>query len=293
MRTRDNALVGVVLVLALIALAVGTLYLARGGLQSGYPLYLRVPWGAGIKQGQTVFLAGADVGYVGNVDLRRDGTLVITLRINKRFRVPEGTTAIIEPNGFFGDVDVALHVARPTVSYIAPGDTVPAGKPGPGMPELFARADSASGRLGDVARAVQLELVQGGGIADLRKTLEGTNALVAQLSKIAATQSQQLTQAMHSLNRATSAIDSASIDSTVKGLKTASNNMAELTHNLEHATNRLNAILVKVDSGTGTTGKLLNDPALYNDLHAVLSHLDSLSTDLRRNPKRYVNVHVF
>jgi phospholipid/cholesterol/gamma-HCH transport system substrate-binding protein len=293
MRTRDNVLVGVVLTIGLVALLIGTVYLARGGLESGYPLYLRLPWGAGIKQGQTVYLSGAEVGFVGDVDLRRDGTLIVTLRIDKHFHVPDGTTATVEPNGFFGDVDVALRPARPTRSSIAPGDTIPAGKPGPNLSDLMIRADSASGRLGDVARAVQVELVQGGGIADLRKTLEGTDNLVAQLSKIATEQSQQLTVAMHSLNRAAGAVDSASIDSTVKNLKATSANMAEMTKSLEHATTRLDAILAKVDTGSGTTGKLVNDPTLYNDLHAVLTRLDSLTTDLQHNPKRYINVHVF
>jgi phospholipid/cholesterol/gamma-HCH transport system substrate-binding protein len=293
MRTRDNVLVGVVIIFGLIALTLGTVYLARGGLQTGYPLYLRLPWGAGIKQGQTVYLTGVDVGFVGDVDLRRDGTLIVTLRINKRYHVPEGTTATIEPNGIFGDVDVALRPDRPSVSYIAVGDTVPAGKPAPSVADLMAKADTASRRLGDVARSVQVELVQGGGIADLRKTLEGADALVVQLAKIATEQSQQLNLAMHSLNRAAGAIDSASVDSTVKNLKTTSANMAEMTKSLERASTRLDAILVKVDSGGGTAGKLMNDPALYNDLHAVLTRLDSLTTDLQHNPKRYVNVHVF
>jgi len=58
MRTRDNVLVGVVLTIGLVALLIGTVYLARGGLESGYPLYLRLPWGAGIKQGKPSISAG-------------------------------------------------------------------------------------------------------------------------------------------------------------------------------------------------------------------------------------------
>jgi phospholipid/cholesterol/gamma-HCH transport system substrate-binding protein len=293
MRARDNILVGVVITIGLILLTVGTLYLVRGGLQTGYPLYVRLAWGSGIKQGQTVYLAGVDVGFVGEVDLHPDGTVVVTLRVKKHYHVPEGTTASIEPNGIFGDVDVALRPARPTTSYVAEGDTIPAGKAAPGLPELMARADSASVHLQDVARAVQVELVQGGGIADLRKTLESANKLVTQLSGIATDESQQLHQVMRSLNRTANAIDSASVDSAVKNLKNATANMSQMTSNLERASGQLDAILVKVDSGGGTVGKLVNDPALYNDLHTVLNRLDSLAADLRLNPKRYLNVRIF
>ena len=98
---------------------------------------------------------------------------------------------------------------------------------------------------------------------------------------------------MHSLNRAASAIDSASVDSAVRNLKETTANMSAMSSNLERATDHLDGILVKVDSGGGSIGKLLNDSTFANDLHRVLSQLDSLSADLRKHPNKYVNVHVF
>jgi phospholipid/cholesterol/gamma-HCH transport system substrate-binding protein len=293
MKHRDDVLVGVVVTIGFIVLLLGSVWLVRGGLQSGYPLYARFPWGSGIKQGQSVLLSGVDVGFVGDVDLRPDGTLIITMRINKQYHVPQGTTATIEPNGIFGDVDVALRPARPTNSYIAESDTVPNGRPSPTISDILASVDTASGKLNDVAKTVEVELVQGGGIADLHQTLRHANHLVAQLSDIAAEQSKQLSASMHALNRAVTAIDSAAVDSTVQNLKASSANMANLTDNLKQTTVRLNSVLAKVDSGGGTAGKIINDPAIYNDVHALLARFDSLTADLKNNPKRYINVHIF
>ena len=59
MKRRDEVLVGVLLVAATIVGVLGTLWLVRGGLSSGYPLYTVVSWGAGLTQGQPVLLAGA------------------------------------------------------------------------------------------------------------------------------------------------------------------------------------------------------------------------------------------
>jgi phospholipid/cholesterol/gamma-HCH transport system substrate-binding protein len=215
------------------------------------------------------------------------------MRIKSQYHVPQGTTATIEPNGIFGDVDVALRPLRPNSTPIPPGDTVPVGKPAVNLADLLARVDTASGHLNDVARAVQVELVQGGGIADLRMTLDNANKLVVQLAQIATEQSRQLTISMHSLNRAVSAIDSATVDSTIKNLKATSANMAALTQNMQHATSRLDGILAKVDSGNGTAGKLITDPAVYDNLKSLLVRLDSLTADLKKNPGRYINVHVF
>jgi phospholipid/cholesterol/gamma-HCH transport system substrate-binding protein len=293
MKHRDDVLVGVVVTIGFVILLIGSVWLVRGGLQSGYPLYARFPWGSGIKQGQSVLLTGVDVGFVGDVDLRPDGTLIVTMRIDKEYHVPQGTTATIEPNGIFGDVDVALRPARPTNSYIAESDTVPTGRSSPTISDILASVDTASGKLNDVAKTVQVEMVQGGGIADLHQTLQHANHLVVQLSDIAAEESKQLATSMHALNRAVTAIDSAALDSTVQNLKTSSANMASLTDNLKQTTLRLNSVLAKVDSGGGTAGKIINDPAVYNDVHALLARFDSLTADLKNNPKRYINVHIF
>jgi phospholipid/cholesterol/gamma-HCH transport system substrate-binding protein len=293
MRHRDDVLVGVVVTLAFAILLVGSVWLVRGGLQSGYPLYAQFAWGSGIKQGQSVLLSGVNVGFVGDVDLRQDGTLIVTMRVNKDYHVPQGTTASIEPNGIFGDVDVALRPGKPTATYIAASDTVPTGRAAPSLSDILASVDTATGKLNDVARTVQVELVQGGGIADLHKTLENANRLVVQLTQIAADQSRQLTVAMHSLNRTASAIDSAAVDSTVQNLKATSAHMSALTSNLQQTAVQLQSVLAKVDSGGGTAGKLINDPALYNNLNGLLARFDSLSGDLKKNPKRYINVHIF
>ena len=79
----------------------------------------------------------------------------------------------------------------------------------------------------------------------------------------------------------------------MQNLKATSANMANLTDNLKQTTVQLNSVLAKVDSGGGTAGKIINDPAIYNNVHTLLAPLDSLTADLKNNPKRYINVHIF
>ena len=49
----------------------------------------------------------------------------------------------------------------------------------------------------------------------------------------------------------------------------------------------------KVDSGQGTVGKLLNDPGLYNDLRRLSMRLDSLTSEFKQNPKKFVKLSIF
>jgi len=293
MKTRDEVLVGLVITVAVIVTVLGSLWLARGGLSKGYPLYAKFPWGAGLKQGQPVLLVGVNVGYVDQVDLHQDGILVTTLRIQNHYKVPVTSKAAVVPNGIFGDQAVALTPSRPDPRSFKDGDTVPIGPSTPGIAELTSKADSVMRSVNAVTSALEHEMVAAGGIRDLRSTITATNRLVSDFAAIADEQSRQLSATMTSLRRATGAIDPAKVDSTVKNFRTASANLAETSAQLKETSGKLDAILAKVDSGPGSAAKLLNDPGAYNDVRALLQRMDSLLADIKKNPKRYINVKVF
>lgn len=293
MKTRDEVLVGLLVTVAVIVTVLGSLWLARGGLSKGYPLYAKFPWGAGLKQGQPVLLVGVNVGYVDEVDLHQDGILVTTLRIAKNYKVPITSKAAVVPNGIFGDQAVALTPSRPDPRSFKADDTIPVGPSTPGIAELTSKADSITRSVNAITSALEHEMVAAGGIHDLRNAIGATNRLVTEFAAVAEEQSRQLTATMTSLRRATGAIDPAKVDSTIKNLRTASANMAEMSSQLKETSGKLDVIIAKVDSGNGSAAKLLNDPGAYNDVRMLLQRMDSLVADIKKNPKRYINVKIF
>ena len=293
MKTRDEVLVGLVVTAAIVVTVLGSLWLARGGLSKGYPLYAKFPWGAGLKQGQPVLLVGVNVGYVDQVDLHQNGILVTTLRIQKQYNVPVTSKAAVVPNGIFGDMAVAVTPSRPDPRSFKPGDTIPIGASTPGIADLTSKADSITRSVNAMTTALEREMVAGGGIRDLRNTISATNRMVNEFAAVASEQSRQLTATMTSLRRATSAIDPAKVDSTITNFRTASSNMAAMSADLKETSSKLEAILSKVDSGPGSAAKLLNDPGAYNDVRGLLQRMDSLLADIKKNPKRYINVKIF
>lgn len=293
MKTRDEVLVGLLVTAAIIVTVLGSLWLARGGLSKGYPLYAKFPWGAGLKQGQPVLLVGVAVGYLDEVDLHQDGTLVTTLRIQKQYPVPVTSRATVVPNGIFGDMAVALTPSKPDPRSFKSGDTVPVGPSTPGIAELTSKADSVMRSVNAITAALEHEMVATGGIRDLRNTIGATNRLVTDFSAIANEQSRQLTATMASVRRATTAIDPAKVDSTLANFQTTSKNLAQLSEQVKETSSKLDAVLAKVDSGPGSAAKLINDPGAYNDVRALLQRMDSLIADIKKNPKRYINVKIF
>src|SRR3982751_2059757 len=161
MRRRDEVFVGMLLTVAAAVAVVGTIWLTRGGLSSGYPLYTRFMWGQNLKQGQPVQLAGVSVGYVDDVQLRDEGFLGVTLRIENKYKIPRNSTAAVVPVGIFGDVAVGLSPKAPSPVAYQAGDTVPAGPSPPGIAEILARVDTIGRRISVITGALEEQLVAG------------------------------------------------------------------------------------------------------------------------------------
>ena len=298
MKRRDEVSVGILITVAVIVLILGTLWLARGGLKSGYPLYTRFAWGQNLKQGQPVLLAGVSVGYVGDVTLRRDGYLDVMLRIDDQYTIPKGSTAIVKPVGIFGDVAVALlpPIPVPPTSYVS-GDTVPPGPAAADIGQIMNRVDTIGQSISVLTHALQEQVIQAGTLKELHRTMMSAADLSAQLQKVVAQQNQNLTQTMASFRDAaahmSSAVDSAQFAATMANLRQTSENAPRLSPNLDSTNTQIRGLLTMAQNGNGTVGKLLSDSLLYSDLRHSVQRLDSLIADIKANPRKYINLKIF
>ena len=59
------------------------------------------------------------------------------------------------------------------------------------------------------------------------------------------------------------------------------NNLDSAVSETKDTMTRLQTTIEKVNRGEGSAGKLLNDPALYNNLNKTVTHLESISADIK------------
>ena len=300
MKRRDEVLVGIFLTTAVAIALLGTLWLVRGGLSSGYPLYAKFAWGQNLKPGQAVLLAGVNVGNVRDVKLRNDGFLDVILRVNDDVKVPKNSVASVKPVGIFGDAAIALTPKGPSPISFQPSDTVPVGMSDTDIQTIMNHVDTIAVTVQTMTKTLNAELVASGGIKDIRKSLANAAELSAsatrlsiQLNAIAAEQNRNLSQVMASFKRAASAVDSASIDSTMKNFRKSSESLTRIASNLDSTTKRVNNLVGGVERGEGTVGKFLKDTLLYRDLRGLVTQADSVLADLKANPKKYINLRIF
>ena len=300
MKRRDEVLVGVFLTVAAAIGLLGTLWLVRGGLSSGYPLYTKFAWGQNLKPGQPVLLAGVNVGAVADVQLRNDGYLDVFLRINNDIKVPRNSLASVKPIGIFGDAAIALTPTGPSTIVFNPGDTVKVGPADTDIQAIMNKVDSVAATVQVMTKTINAELFATGGMKDMRRTMANAatasaNAaqLSAQLNTIAAEQNRNITAMMMSLRRATSAVDSAKIAATMENFRVSSEHLTQIAANLDSTSRRADRLVAGVERGEGTAGKLMKDTLLYADLRGLVTQADSVLADLKKNPRKYINLSIF
>jgi phospholipid/cholesterol/gamma-HCH transport system substrate-binding protein len=127
----------------------------------------------------------------------------------------------------------------------------------------------------------------------VRQTVADLTKLVAQLSAVAAEQSRQLTLTQSQLRKTLSSVDSAKVDSTLVNLRATSASFEQLSRDFRETNTQVQSLVQKVNNGPGTAGKLMNDPAVYARMDTLLARLDSLAIDVRKNPRKYINLKIF
>jgi len=56
--------------------------------------------------------------------------------------------------------------------------------------------------------------------------------------------------------------------------------------------NKLSDLMDQIDSGQGSIGKLMKDPAVYDNVNQLLLESRELIKAVRQNPKKYLTIHL-
>jgi phospholipid/cholesterol/gamma-HCH transport system substrate-binding protein len=86
---------------------------------------------------------------------------------------------------------------------------------------------------------------------------------------------------------------SATLRASAEDLRAMSRELAKSQLALQSLLARGDSVASKLNAGQGSLGALLNDPSLYRNSDSLMVALRELVTDIRKNPKKYVNVRIF
>ena len=291
LRYRREATVGAFLIAATLVFVFGLMWLRGQSLSRGAVLDVVFADVVGLKVGDPVRTSGVTVGTVKSIQLERPGRVVVQLELSHKQDPRGDAKATVRSLDFFGARYVDYHPGTAATAFAA-GQALP-GDLEPGFGEM---AQDLSNRGREVLSGAA-EIVGPQNNRELRAALTRAQRLLEELSGSVARGTNEGVGALQALRQVLQRIDLLAGDpaaqQSLTNVRSATASLADATETLRHTTRVMDSLLVKVNSGRGTMGQLVNDTTLLAELRRTNRHLDSLVTDFMANPRKYVNVRVF
>lgn len=255
---------------------------------------------SGLSASNPIYADGYQVGIVRsiNYNYERSGIVLVQFEVDNDLRIPKGSSAEIESD-LMGNVKMNLLLANNPHERVEVGDTIQGGING-GMlgsvGQLMPMVEKMLPKLDSILSNVNMLLAD----PALSQTLHNAQATTANL----VVSTRELNTLMASLNhRVPGMMNKADYvlseaGQTMHNTKTLTSNLAAVDvagtmakvdktlANVQQFTDRLN-------SKNSSLGLLMNDASLYNNLNTTVLSADSLLSDFKARPKRYIHFSVF
>lgn len=294
---RKEVLIGLIVVIAMAILFFGIDFLKGINVfKAANYYYVSFTDVNGLAKSAPVTVNGFKVGQVREIEYEYDnpGHVLVELSLDRNLRIPVGSKAIMTTD-LLGTSTIVMQMSQSN-DYHAIGDhiegVVPTGMMDKVSTELIPSLDNIFPKVDSILTAVNAILGSPELISSVKRldnittNLEATtrqlNALMATLPPVMANVKDitgNLSTASDDLNALTGELRRVPIDS--------------IANNIEQLTANLNQLSTQLNDPDSSLGLLMHDPKLYNNLNSTVASLDSLFVDIKRNPKRYINIKVF
>jgi phospholipid/cholesterol/gamma-HCH transport system substrate-binding protein len=326
---RNEVVVGAVLILAVALIVFGTFWLQ--GLRFGSEereVQARFREVAQLLQGSKVKFRGVPIGRVERIELEQGGGgVIVTMTIDADVALPQEPAVMLAPESLFGDWQAEIISRRnyATYEYTEPieSDMLP-GYTLPDMSRLTAVADEIAGNLATISNRVELAFTEETAL-NIREAIENIQRASSELAGLVSSQqvaieevsenleltSEAAGQAAQTMQRAFAEVEaaiaggrllnivsnvertSARTDSLVALLVDASRELRRTAVSADSTFRQVSGIATGIERGEGSLGRLLRDTALYVGLVETNLEVQTLLRDIRRNPRRYINLTIF
>lgn len=283
--------IGVVGIVALVTMFMGINFLKGKSLfNTNSEYYIRFANAKGLAKSSMVFADGYEVGIVSDViyDYKNPGNVLVEISVDPRLVLCRGTKINLDA-GLMGGVTMNIAPVTISAERYMPGDTI-SGDDSNGLmgkvDEMMPQIVSIVGKLDTLVTSVN-RLVNDPNLPVILSNVEQVTS--------------ELTQTAQHLNT----IVGKDIPALAQTYGKVGENVLYITENFKtldfHATlegvnttiNNVNAVVSQMRNPEGSLGAFLYDRSLYDGLNKTVGSVDSLMTDIKARPKRYVHFSVF
>ncbi len=297
MSRRTEIEVGLTVIVALVVVLWGVTWLKDLSLERKVTVWhVRFPQTGGLGASDEVQVNGIRKGKVRDIRLV-DSRVVVDIGLATDVKLSTNSRVAIRNVGLMGEkvISVTLGLPGPMRST---RDTIE-GSYELGIPEVVADMGgtfSAIDHLAAELESVAADLKRTG---DLHATVANLRATSEQLRDAVRENRKQLHETLVDASAAARTARELTTERADQYRRTLDATERTVPH-LEARSTRLDSLRAttqrigdKLDRGDGSAARLLNDAQLYDETRATLKAMRELLEDLKKNPKKYINVHVF
>jgi phospholipid/cholesterol/gamma-HCH transport system substrate-binding protein len=252
----------------------------------------------GLEVQASVFIMGHKVGQVDRLryDFTKDSAFTVDISIRKDIVLPEGTSLALRADGLLGGMALELLFPEDATeklqqqALIKHGATLPTVYL-PGLMENL--QNELIAKIANAVEQVDTLVAQLNGQLEgdhLKSTLANVDRISGDLTDVSGDLRRIMnTQVPGIVNNADTAI--ANLNTVIADIKAA--DLKATVARVDTAIEGVNAVVADVRAQKGTLGQLIYNKSLYNHVDATVISADSLLTDIKAHPKRYVHFSVF
>jgi len=292
-RKRDIQ-VGLMVLFAVIVLIVGLMFFKRVSLDTDMVTY-HADFNAveGLRQGDRVQVRGIRVGQVQRFEIM-PGKVRVTMEIEDWVNLYDDAEVLLVMKGLVGEM--LIEIEPGSEDAVDPGHVF-TGRNAASMVELGDKVHRTLDQVSALSEEVflfryrlrrELHSVPPRRSAD--RDISAVEGLSEENRESLRTLSANLAELTADLN---DAVGEGKLDSTLTAARSAAVSLDSTMVELRVVSARAADLLVLLESGEGTVGKLLHDPALYDRADSTLESLDRFLDQLRRNPKAMIKMSLF
>lgn len=286
--------IAITAIIAVICVFIGINFLKGINIfQASNTYYVKFKDCCGLQVSNAVYSNGYPVGVVRAIDYRYsdNGGVVATIELDNEMRLPQGTRAELE-SSLMGGITMNLILGPNPVSLLSPRDTI-AGGPHEGLMDIAGRIVPQVENLIPKLDSILDHLNAITGDPALAATLNNLQGITANLNTACETLPQTMKKvddmATH-LSSISGKADKLDLEGTMTSINNTLGDAQKLIVHLDDVSKTLDH---KMNSKDNTLGLLLSDASLHNNINHTIQSADSLVTDLKAHPKRYVHFSVF
>lgn len=295
--SRLQGKVGLFVFLGIVLIAVLLLNFSKGAsfFTPTYQLRLKAASVGGLKARSAVFVSGVEVGNVMSMELDKDGkTVLLQLKIQKRYPLHRDATFVIEQIGVLGDQFVAIYPGDNSGRLLKDGEEVEA-RPAFNLQEvarsaseLIKRYDKVGESAGEAITRLNSQVLDARtlsnfstAIGNFRLMSERAVGVMDNVGGIVATNTVPLATSLSNLVRFSARLQTvaADLDDTILTNRAG---ISAAVQNLQGATASLKKITDDLQAGQGLAGGLLKDAQMKSDVSVTFSNLAVVSSNLAK-----------